>query len=172
MKYILLILIFILSGCTTKLPSVNSSSKTTYVPQKKQKEQVPTKTIIKPKQSSDLDKLYAVYNEWHGTPYKYGGVSLSGADCSGFVLNAYKKVYGIKLPRSTKDQVKVGRVVYMYELKAGDLLFFKTGWNVRHVGIYLENGKFMHASSSKGVTTSSIRENYWKDKYWQTRRLF
>ena len=135
------------------------------------------KITVKPKKtsskkSSSLDKLYGQYNAWKGTPYKYGGLSLTGVDCSGFVLNAYKKVYGIQLPRSTKYQVKKGRVVYRYELRTGDLLFFKTGWNVRHVGIYLEKGKFMHASDSRGVTISSINNPYWKKHYWQTRRLF
>jgi len=164
MRYIFLVIFTIFSGCTTKLPPIKHN------PDKQAK---PTNLHVetKTKQNTKLDDLYAVYKEWKGTNYKYGGLSLSGVDCSGFVLNIYKKVYNIKLPRTTSDQVKLGRIVYLYELKTGDLLFFKTGWNVRHVGIYLENGKFMHASSNKGVTISSINEPYWKGNYWQTRRL-
>ena len=169
MKYFLLLLatLLLFSGCSRKLPPKKHNTHTTEV----------KRITIKPKKtsskkSSGLDKLYGQYNAWKDTPYKYGGLSLTGVDCSGFVLNTYKKVYGIQLPRSTKYQVKKGRVVYRYELRTGDLLFFKTGWNVRHVGIYLEKGKFMHASDSRGVSISSINNPYWKKHYWQTRRLF
>ena len=166
---LLLSLFVLFSGCSRKLPPKKASSVKEVNLKKYSTHQVPKK---KTDSSSDLNRLYTQYRVWKGTPYRYGGVSLKGVDCSGFVLNAYKKVYDIQLPRSTKDQVKKGRIVYRYELRTGDLLFFKTGWNVRHVGIYLENGKFMHASNSKGVTIASINNPYWKKHYWQTRRLF
>ena len=124
------------------------------------------------KKKSNLTKIYAEYRQWKGAPYQYGGLTKDGVDCSGFVLQTYKKLFQIRLPRSTKDQVKTGKRVYINQLHAGDLVFFKTGWNVRHVGIYLEKGKFAHASSSKGVVISNIHTRYWKKKYWQARRLF
>lgn len=122
-------------------------------------------------QATPLKKLYAQYNEWRGTPYRYGGLSLKGVDCSGFVYHAYKTVYNISLPRTTDDQVRRGKSVSRAELKTGDLLFFKTGSRMRHVGIYVENGKFIHASTSQGVTISDIKSAYWKKTYWQSRRL-
>jgi len=171
MKQLILFLTLLLlfNACSRRLPPKKSST-VQEVNLKKYSTHTKTKKSSG-KKSSKLDKLYAQYRAWKGTPYKYGGLSLKGVDCSGFVLSSYKKVYGIKLPRSTHEQVKKGRRVYMYELQTGDLLFFKTGWNVRHVGIYLENGKFMHASSSKGVMISTVRNGYWKEHYWQARRL-
>jgi len=121
--------------------------------------------------SSTLNRLYTQYRGWKGTPYKYGGLSKRGVDCSGFIYQSYKDVFNISLPRSTTEQVKQGKRVYINQLHAGDLVFFKTGRNVRHVGIYLEKGKFVHASSSKGVIISSMHTGYWKDSYWQARRI-
>ncbi len=122
--------------------------------------------------STSVNKLYRHYNQWRGTPYKYGGLSRGGVDCSGFVHQSYKSVFNISLPRSTKDQINKGKRVYINELKTGDLVFFKTGYKTRHVGIYIEGGKFMHASTSRGVTLSDVRNGYWRDHYWQARRLF
>jgi len=171
-KYLVLLFstLLLFSGCSRKLPPKKASTVKEVNLKKYSTHQRPKKRTKQ--SSSDLNRLYTQYRAWKGTPYQYGGLSLKGVDCSGFVLNAYKEVYGLRLPRSTKDQVKKGRLVYRYELRTGDLLFFKTGWNVRHVGIYLENGKFMHASDSKGVTIASINNPYWKKHYWQTRRLF
>lgn len=150
--------------------------KSTYKTPKKStltKKKVTTKhKTVSADTQTRLKALYSQYHTWKGTPYEYGGLSLDGVDCSGFVHQTYKKLYGIKLPRSTAQQVTMGQRVYINQLHAGDLVFFKTGWNVRHVGIYLEKGKFVHASSSKGVIISSMLRGYWKENYWQARRLF
>lgn len=127
---------------------------------------------VSSKHSSGVQKLYEQYNRWRGTPYQYGGLSQKGVDCSGFVHQTYRSLYNISLPRSTKEQINSGKRVYINELKAGDLIFFKTGWRLYHVGIYVEKGKFMHASSSRGVTISNINDAYWRKNYTQARRLF
>ncbi|MDF1880213.1 C40 family peptidase [Sulfurimonas sp. MAG313] len=169
MKYIFysLMILLVLSGCSRKPHTYNKPStnhkKTTHTS---------TKRVSSPKKSSLLNRLYAQHRAWKGTPYRYGGLSKNGVDCSGFVYQTYKQLFKIKLPRSTKDQVRQGKRVYVSQLRAGDLVFFKTGRNVRHVGIYLEKGKFLHASSSKGVMISTLLTGYWKSKYWQSRRLF
>ncbi len=75
------------------------------------------------------------------------------------------------LPRTVDEQRKLGFAVKKSQLKVGDLLFFKTGWSSRHVGIYIGNNEFMHASTSQGVMISSLDNSYWKQKYWQARRL-
>lgn len=152
MKTLLFALAFslLLSACSSKAPSPRQSISST--------------------QPSAVKKLYAQYNYWRGTPYKYGGLSLNGVDCSGFVHQAYKAVYNISLPRATEQQIRQGQPVSRAELKTGDLLFFKTGWKVRHVGIYVENGRFMHASTSRGVTISNINDAYWRKNYMQARR--
>ncbi len=117
------------------------------------------------------EKIYQQYQRWKGTKYSMGGLSRQGIDCSGLVYATYREGLGIKLPRSTELQVQVGRRIKRSELRSGDLVFFKTGFKVRHVGIYIENGKFFHASTKRGVMISNLNDYYWKDKYWHARRM-
>ena len=115
--------------------------------------------------------LYAQHSEWRGTKYKMGGLSKNGIDCSGFAYQTFRSRLGYQLPRTTESQSKLGKTVSKNDLRAGDLVFFKTGITVRHVGMYLEKGKFLHASTSKGVMISSLDNVYWKRKYWKAQRL-
>lgn len=108
---------------------------------------------------------------WRGTPYRMGGLSKKGVDCSGFVQLTYRDLFGRKLPRTVKDQVDYGKEIPTQAARPGDLVFFKTGLFQRHVGIYLEDGFFIHASRSSGVILSNLSESYWQDNYWKTRRL-
>lgn len=119
----------------------------------------------------DAERLMAYYRVWHGTPYAYGGSSPKGVDCSAFVQLTYREVFGRQLPRSTEDQAKVGDRVRGGSLKAGDLVFFKTGWFKYHVGIYVGGGRFIHASESRGVIQSSLDSPYWSKRYWKARRV-
>lgn len=117
---------------------------------------------------ADNHKLYIESSEWIGTPYKYGGDSKKGTDCSGFTSQIYKKVYKIKLGRSTSNQQEQSSKVAKRNLQEGDLVFFtsnNSGKKVAHVGIYLKDGKFVHASTSKGVIVSRLSETYY-DKHW------
>ena len=99
---------------------------------------------------------------WLGTPYKYGGISKQGTDCSGMVFSVYKEVYGIGLYRSSYDQVKNVTQINKKELSAGDLVFFITAGNsVSHVGIYIGDHKFIHASTKRGVVINSLEEDYY-----------
>lgn len=116
-------------------------------------------------------RLYQHYNEWRGVRYREGGLSKKGVDCSGFVYLAYKKAFHKRIPRSTELQADAGKSVDSSQLRPGDLVFFKTGFKVRHVGIYVEQGKFMHASSSRGVMMSRLDNPYWTDAYWMSRRM-
>lgn len=112
-----------------------------------------------------------VYHTWKGTPYRYGGSSKKGIDCSAFVQVGYSSVYQKMLPRTTLELVKKGKQVKRHTAKEGDLVFFRTGRNSRHVGIYLGNSEFLHASQSKGVIISRLDNPYWKRHFWQIRRL-
>lgn len=116
------------------------------------------------------NKLYAQYKKWKGVKYKAGGLSKSGIDCSGFVYRTFRSELGINIPRSTELQSSSGKQIGKNKLKPGDLVFFKTGTKVRHVGIYLDNNNFLHASSSKGVMISKLDNVYWKSKYWKSKR--
>lgn len=119
-------------------------------------------------------KLYDEIESWIGVPYRYGGSTRRGVDCSGLVVNVYKDVYGIKLQRNSEliykkncDKIKKSK------LREGDLVFFKTGKKKRinHVGIYLKNGKFVHTSASRGVIISSLDEDYYRRNFMQAGRV-
>ncbi|WP_241033822.1 NlpC/P60 family protein [Vibrio maerlii] len=112
-----------------------------------------------------------IYQDWRGTPYRLGGQSKSGIDCSAFVQVAYQQALAINLPRTTKLQSQLGQEVSYRTASSGDLVFFKTGVKVRHVGVYLGNNAFMHASTSKGVVVSRLDNPYWADAFWQFRRV-
>jgi len=115
--------------------------------------------------------LHAYFNQWRGVPYQYGGVDRSGIDCSSFVRRTMSNVESVDLPRTTRAQARTGQPVPPGDLAPGDLVFFKTGHKSRHVGIYVGNGRFMHASTSRGVTMSRLDNSYWARHYWQSRRL-
>jgi cell wall-associated NlpC family hydrolase len=108
---------------------------------------------------------------WKQTPYKLGGTSKRGIDCSGFVQVTYQEIFDKNLPRSTALQVKAGHNVSRNNLKLGDLVFFRTGRRQRHVGIYVGNNRFMHASTSRGVMLSKLNSPYWVKHYWKARRI-
>ncbi|OMQ27150.1 NlpC/P60 family protein [Serratia oryzae] len=126
---------------------------------------------------SDSIVVVAQLNEqlrqWYGTPYRYGGLDRGGVDCSGFVYRTFRDRFDLQLPRSTEQQTGVGTQVSRDELLPGDLVFFKTGsgGNGLHVGIYDTNNQFIHASTSQGVTRSSLNNVYWRKVYWQARRI-
>ncbi|MGF1728065.1 NlpC/P60 family protein [Photobacterium kasasachensis] len=112
-----------------------------------------------------------VYESWKGTPYRLGGKSRRGIDCSAFVQVGYYDVFNKILPRTTGEQVRMGRWIPLADAKEGDLVFFKTGRRLRHVGIYLGNAEFLHASTSQGVMISSLANPYWRRAFWQVRRV-
>ena len=117
---------------------------------------------------NDYHKLYIESANWIGSPYRHGGNSKHGTDCSGLTSSLYKNVYHIKLPRSTNEQIKVCHRIKKNALKEGDLVFFHGTHSKRkptHVGIYLKDGNFIHASNSHGVIVSNLNENYYH-KYW------
>jgi lipoprotein Spr len=116
---------------------------------------------------ADNLKLYDDCSRWLGVKYRYGGNTTKGVDCSGFVLAIYKQTYGINIERSTANILRKNCIpVKRGNLREGDLVFFKTtgSGNRRtptHVGIYLKNGRFIHAGSSGGVTVNSLSETYY-----------
>ena len=115
--------------------------------------------------------LRAHYQKWQGTPYRAGGMSSAGVDCSGFIQLTYSQLFGLNPGRSTEDQLNLGRAVRRGDLRPGDLVFFRTGWVKQHVGIYFDDGWFVHASASKGVTVSTLKLAYW-DRTFSTARRY
>lgn len=123
------------------------------------------------KLSADRKKLIEEASTWFGTPYLFGGEDYSGADCSGFVMEVYRKALGIKLPRTSRKQQQFCLSISRDALTVGDLLFFCTGSDksrVSHVAMYIGDGRMMHATRSKGVTISDIDERYYVTHYYSS----
>lgn len=103
-------------------------------------------------------------DKWLGTAYKYGASNPEGTDCSGFVSSVYANVYGVSLPRSSYEQYAACSKVTMENLQPSDLVFFKLDHSgkISHVGIYLGNSCFAHATLSKGVMIDHLTDNYYR----------
>jgi cell wall-associated NlpC family hydrolase len=115
--------------------------------------------------------LHAV-DEWYGVRYRTGGNTKGGVDCSGFTCAVYTSVYGYSLPRVSRDQYRISRKLSIAELQEGDLVFFNTnGRGVSHVGVYLGNNKFIHASVSRGVMVNDLSEKYYSVRYYGAGRI-
>lgn len=124
------------------------------------------------RQQGDNDQLYAAIQEWMGTPYKYGGTTKAGIDCSAFVGHIVRQVYKINLHRVANDMLQDVTPVDKESLREGDLVFFHNSkGRVSHVGIYLRDGLFAHASTSRGVILSRLDDSYWSKHYHQAGRL-
>ena len=178
-------LLFSLAGCATT--EVNQPSNTSSVASSAFRPSAAPYPIIGGYQSSgngvnteyaDMDHrpvgvhdtLMQEYHEWAGTPYRFGGESRDGIDCSALTQRIFKEQFNYALPRTAGEQMKKGRRISRAALKPGDLVFFKPTRRLNHVGVYLGNGLFMHASSSQGVMISQLDNHYWARRYVQARR--
>jgi lipoprotein Spr len=115
--------------------------------------------------------LFGAIDEWYGTRYIYGGTTKNGIDCSAFVQTIYTGLYNVDLPRTAREQHKISQQISRTELKQGDLIFFNTIGGVSHVGIYLQNNKFVHSASSGGVMISDLYDDYWMKRYISAGRI-
>ncbi len=112
-------------------------------------------------------------DEWWGTPYSLGGSTKNGVDCSYFTFDVMKEVYKVNLKRTAAEQYEQSAKIEWNNLKEGDLIFFKAEGrrNISHVGIYLTNNKFAHASTSQGVTISDLADPYWQRRLYSLGRV-
>lgn len=124
------------------------------------------------------DTVVEAAKKYIGTPYKYGGTTRAGMDCSGLLINSFRAIE-INLPRSSADQSKVGKEVSIGDLQPGDLVFFATGKRrktVTHVGLVTDviskdNIKFIHSSSTLGVVETNLFSEYYKKRFITARRV-
>ncbi len=169
---IIILVIAVLCGCAVFKPSPiynRDKSSTT----RSSKSSGKTKVSEEYKSLSSSDKLEKEVQNWWGTPYAWGGTLKGwGVDCSAYVQSVMKSVYGINIPRTSRQQYQYGKSVSRGSLKRGDLVFFDiSGKGVSHVGIYLGNGVFTHASNSDGVTLDKLSNSYYKKRYVGARRV-
>lgn len=172
-KIILSILIFFAWSCRNKkdITKKIDTGKKDNVVKKTDSNPLKEKLGLSNKEIKN-SKLYSFINDWYGVPYKYGGCAKSGVDCSCFTNNLYQAVYGRKTQRTAGDIYKECEKLTIEKIKQGDLIFFKTNGNsISHVGIYLKNNKFVHASTSKGVMINDLDETYYKKYFYSAGRL-
>lgn len=162
MKQFLLLALILVVGCTPN-PRYRSGG-----------EEKPQQTVERQGKytTDDMLRLGAIMRGYLGQPYKGMSKYEAGVDCSHFVLTVFKKFDNIILPRMAADQFKEGKEIQYKNLSYGDLVFFKTEpRKISHVGIYVGDRRFIHASSSNGVIISGLGEKYWADRYAGARRI-
>jgi len=141
---------------------------------KEDKEPFDNNSRFSPESQEDMRTRFALeVQRFMGAPYLWGGASPAGTDCSGLVRTVFRRALGLKLPHSTDSLYECGSPVPEADLRLGDLVFFRDppGSQVSHVGIYLDQGQFVHASLSDGVTISDLFGSwYWKN-YVGARRI-
>ena len=128
------------------------------------------------KHNKTIDNILTEAQTYLGTPYRYGGTTRNGIDCSAFVLSVFGAAAGLTLPRVAASQSQEGEAIDKENLQKGDLIFFSHGRRISHVGIVesvTEEGevKFIHAATSKGVMISSLNDSYWGPKYRFAKRV-
>jgi cell wall-associated NlpC family hydrolase len=181
LRVFLFIALLLLVACAPLRPLSSKNSGTSRSPETSRSSQSQQNSQSSQSQQSqqDIQRITGIaewdriLSPWLGTPYKYGGNTKDGVDCSGFVSNIYMEKERMHIPRTTKDEFQIGKSIDNANLIVGDLVFFgKKGntKNVSHVGIYVGNGKFIHASTSEGVTVTSLDNSYWKPLYLGARR--
>lgn len=116
-------------------------------------------------------RMFEFIDDWYGTPYRLGGTTKKGVDCSAFSQFLFASVYGLGIPRTAREQYNLTNRISRTELKEGDLIFFNTHGGISHVGVYLQNNKFVHAATSGGVMISDIFDEYWVRRFVGVGRL-
>ena len=121
---------------------------------------------------NDNYDLYELVNSWLGVPYLYGGNDRNGIDCSAFVGIIYRQIYGVNLHRTSNDMLRDVELIGKSQLREGDILFFTNSkGKVAHVGVYLKDNLFAHASTSNGVSVSSLEDSYWQKHFYKGGRV-
>jgi len=158
-SYSLLILAVLISSCGTKRNTTSAY--------KKSIEEKYAHLLGISKSTILNRKLYSFIDEWYGTPYQYGGKTKKGIDCSGFTTIIYKEVFGKEVMGSSASIYHQCSAISKDKLKEGDLVFFKIdSKEISHVGIYLQNNKFIHATTKAGVMIDDLNEEYYR-KYFK-----
>ena len=148
-----MLLLIIIGGCAAAPPSPSQTG------------------IAEAENRQIVQALRSEIQSWLGTPHRLGGINHRGIDCSGLVVVVYDTLFDLQLPRTTGDLIRIGQPVDREHLMGGDLVFFMPGYKSRHVGIYLGNGEFAHASTSSGVIISRLDDGFWRGCYVTGRRV-
>jgi cell wall-associated NlpC family hydrolase len=169
-------LLCLAAGCARRAPLPGRAGYVTPVAAGRPSDPTPSgnpgpSPAVAPSSWSNAAAWRTAAEPWLGTPYRLGGNSRTGIDCSGFARALHAKVVHRRLARTTTEQWRASAPVNVSQLRPGDLLFFNTsGKGVSHVGVFIEGNQFVHASTSKGVIYSSTTEAYWTANFLGARR--
>lgn len=155
-------LVLFLSACSTPHPPMTSSP---YLDLR----QVPQNEL--PESAAIRQLLLSHYEGWAGVPYRFGGNSQSGIDCSAYTSRLYRDIFNESLKRRVVDQRKQGQRIATPDIRAGDLVFFNPNSYPHHVGVALGDGRFLHVSSKSGVMISPLNTGYWSKYFREARRV-
>ena len=167
---VMVVFVLLLSGCSSLKRKKRHEPKLTT-----QQSELLTKyeKLLGSDLAANQIALYEFINAWWGVPHKIGGNDKSGVDCSGFVVQLFNEVYQKSVPRTTEDLFLVAKPVDTAQLETGDLVFiiFQGRKKISHVGVYLQEGKFVHASTSKGVRIDYMRDSYYRRQQFSGGRI-
>lgn len=167
----ILVLVLLFTGCATSRKAERSHKAAEEAKEKEIKEKYAAKLAVSADNITNYT-LYSFIDDWYGTPYHYAGHSKNGIDCSDFATILYQTVYGRDISGTAGDQFEKCRVIAKDNLEEGDLVFFKiNSKSVSHVGVYLQNNKFVHASVHNGVIISDLDETYYKQYFYKGGRI-
>lgn len=163
------LLLFFIVSCGTTKKSSHRAAGATHQASKTNEKHILEKyeTILDTHLDPSSTELYTYIDKWMGVPYRYGGSTKSGTDCSGFAMNVYRDIYKITISHSSEKQYEECKHIKGNHLHEGDLVFFRINKEkkVSHVGIYLANNKFVHATTKKGVMIDDLSEPYYANTY-------
>ncbi len=158
--YLILIICLTFTACKSKKNTLKNSKYKIEKPSNKIASKYAEMMDVS-KSSIKNGSLYEFIDDWEGTKYQYGGLDKRGIDCSGLVYLIYQEVYHQQIPRTTSQQVEIIKRKYENQFKEGDLVFFDfDGKKFSHVGLYLQNGYYVHASTKRGVMVEKLRNPY------------
>lgn len=168
--------LFLMASCASKKKAADSRRS---APRREVRAKAPT-SVYEKKKDHRVDKVISAARSFMGTPYRWGGTTRAGMDCSGLLVTSFRAA-DMPLPRTTSDQKRVGHGVSIYELQPGDLVFFaaakKNSKKITHVGMVTEvrdkhDVRFIHASTKLGVTENNIYTDYYRKIFIKARRPF
>ncbi len=171
MYFLLLLAYLFFTSCGSTKKTTSTNEKENNSSEKKIKSKYAELLNVKENKIENI-KLYSFVNDWYGVKYKYGGKTKKGVDCSSFVSSLYNDVYDKPLNGTAASMFYQCKTVSKNNLTEGDLVFFKIdNDNVSHIGVYLQNNKFVHASTKKGVMINDLDEPYYKKCFFKGGRI-
>ncbi|HVA99343.1 MAG TPA: C40 family peptidase [Bacteroidia bacterium] len=170
-----LVTLFVFSSCGSSKKVIKKSNQQVETSENNTNQKIQEKYAIKlgvPQNDISNIALYRLIDKWYGVPYKFGGKTMAGIDCSDFVSVVFHDVYDKNISGTAASMYEQCKKISTKNLREGDLIFFKIGTkNISHIAIYLQNNKFVHATVHRGIMIDDLNESYYKKYYFACGRF-